>query len=536
MKNNNNLGIQKTKRGARGGRSDRKVSYKLSDFGILIGDTMNQSSQRDHDNKDDDEALTFQAVEGEMFGFKRNGHYRLILNRRKHKRLVVMPVSFGHPAATDKDRSFAVRFVADSPVFIRELPNVPRIDRVLQTFCFPRQPNFRTKQGRQKVLLEDNDGIRLHGEPLFRVIQIDCLASGGGVVFIYVCVNQRLLDTKGISDFSLDLNMEATCRGMMCRTATGFLQHETLAKGKKFESSWRRYNANFECETSTRLLMVLVQSGQDSEMGAATFKRSKGKVIGGKVQAKISSSGKLSRNQNTDNFETLGIFNGSRMQTEEERAEMFGRNPTILSVSNTATNVDAFDLELERALALSRGDIEMSEALELSKHDVRSSGIIRPNDVATSADDDLRLAIARSKVDTSGSLPRSSTHDEVVDIESYRDDDLGEAIKRSLQDSNKSSLKKAPTKTLGEPDVLEVDDTESNDQKPSAVKKQKVHKEATVIEIIDDDDEHAGNIEEGKKEAGEDSRHSAKDAIVEVVDKRRLAAEAAEKRFGLKKD
>ena len=495
---------------------------------------MDQSSQWEDEGNDDDEALRFQAVEGEMFGFKRNGHYRLILNRRKHKRLVVMPVSFGHPTATDKDRSFAVRFVADSPIFIRELPNVPPIDRVLQTFCFPRQPNFKTKQGRQRVLLEDNDAIRMYGEPFFRVIQIDCLASGGGVVFIYVCVNQRLLGTKGISDFSLNLNMEATCRGMMCRTATGFLQHETVAKGKKFEASWRKFNADFESETSTRLLTVLVQSGQDSEMGTAIFKKTVSQKLGGKMQAKISSSGELSRSQITDNFEKLGIFNGSHIQTEEERVEMFGRNQTISSVSNTMTNVDPFDLELERALALSRGDIGMNEALELSKRDDRPGGIIRTNDVAMSVDDELQLAIARSKVDASGFLRRPSAHGEVVDIESYGDNDLGEAIIRSLEDTKKTSLKKAPTKSNGEPDVVDLDATEGNDQNPSAVKKPKVHTEAAVIEIIDDDDdddEHAERIEEGKKETGEE-----KGAIVEVVDKRRLAAEAAEKRCRVKID
>ena len=150
-----------------------------------------------------------------MFGLNRNGHYRLILNRRKHRRVVVMPISFGYPAATDKDRSFAIRFVADSPVFIRELTTVPPIDHVLKTFCFPRQPNFKTNKGRKKILLDDRDGIRLYGEPRYRIFQVDCLASGGGVVFVYLCVNKTLLDDSGITNFSRNFEMEATCRGML---------------------------------------------------------------------------------------------------------------------------------------------------------------------------------------------------------------------------------------------------------------------------------------------------------------------------------
>jgi len=200
-------GIQKTQRGARGGRSDRKVSYKLSDFGILVGEPTDQSSKGCDivGNAKNLEEFEFKAVEGEMFGFKRNGHYRLILNRKTQKKLVVMPISFGHPAATDEHRSFAIRFVSDSPVFIRELETVPAIDRVLRQFCFPVQPSLRTKQGAKKVILDDQKGIEIYGEARYRVFQIDYLASQGGVVFVYICINRRLLDDKSLKNFSVNL-------------------------------------------------------------------------------------------------------------------------------------------------------------------------------------------------------------------------------------------------------------------------------------------------------------------------------------------
>ena len=508
----------------------------------MIGDTAGQKSDQCVGKDDDDEGLEFHAVEGEMFGFKRNGHYRLILNRKKHKRLVVMPISFGHPAATDKHRSFAVRFVADSPVFIRELPTEPSMDHVLQTFCFPSQPNFRTKQGKKKVLLEDKEGIQMYGEPLYRIFQIDSLASQGGVVFVYLCVNQRLLELKGIRNFSLNLEMEATCRGMMCRRETGFLQHETLAKGKKFEASWRKFNTNFDSETATRLLMVLVQSGQDSEMGAVTCSKSESQKLGGKVQAKISSSGNLSPSKKAADYDELGIFNGShRIRTEEEHAAMFGRNPSSFSVSNAATSLGVFDLDLERALALSRGDIEMNEALELSKRETGpfSPGLIRNNEVARNEDNELQLALARSKADVSGSFPRSSnTQAETIDVETYGDD-LNEAIKRSLLEETKTPpFEKAPVEAR-DVEVIDLDATENLDQK-SSPKRQKI--DEPVIEIIDTDDDDDDEEDKGKEvsraeSSGADKSGTAEeDAKVSAADKRHLAAEAAEKRFNHKTD
>jgi Calpain family cysteine protease/Ubiquitin interaction motif len=252
------MGIQKNRRGARQGRSDRKKSYKLSDMGMLVGEYPLDAPCDDPDDHAHSDSLQFTTVHGQMFGFQRNGHYRLMLDRQKCKRMAVMPISFGHPAATDKSLSFVVRFNADSPLMIRELPTVPRIDRLFRDFLFqPKPPGHfeRTRQGQQEILLETTH---------YRIVQINCLGNSGGAFFVYLCA----APSAGVSPISF--RVEARCRGMSCRTVDGLLEHATIAKGKIFEASWRQYQASFANESKSRLLMVLYQSGQDTEMGSVT--------------------------------------------------------------------------------------------------------------------------------------------------------------------------------------------------------------------------------------------------------------------------
>ena len=98
--------IQKTRRGSYHGRADRKKSYKASDIGILVGQAENGST-------DDENAELGNSVDGRFFGLTRNGHIRLVMSRRDiGKRMIVMPVSFGHPAATDEGLSFVSLFDA----------------------------------------------------------------------------------------------------------------------------------------------------------------------------------------------------------------------------------------------------------------------------------------------------------------------------------------------------------------------------------------------------------------------------------------
>jgi len=253
--------IQKTKRGASLGRADRKVSYKACDVGILVG-------ERGGDNDE----VKLDAVDGRFFGMSsRNGHLRLIMNRSQpDKRLIIMPVSFGHPSATDEERSFVVRVVSDAPLLVRELPKIPQMNKVLQQYCFGRQvvslsnagtSQHRGTQGTRVVLLDTS---------LFKIMRIDCLAGGGGTVLVYLIVDDdkfSQLDPSKQAE-SISFCIEVNCRGMACRTAEGLEAHVVVSKGKKFEASWRRFSLSYSKENKSRLLAAVVQGGQDFQMGS----------------------------------------------------------------------------------------------------------------------------------------------------------------------------------------------------------------------------------------------------------------------------
>ena len=99
--------------------------------------------------------------------------------------------------------------------------------------------------------------------PSFRLVQISCLKKAGGTVFLYLCINDSSL-SKGSG---LSFSVEIRCRGMSCRTEEGLVQHETVAKSKKFEAAWRKFDIDYPFESQSRLLAVVFQSGQDSEFG-----------------------------------------------------------------------------------------------------------------------------------------------------------------------------------------------------------------------------------------------------------------------------
>ncbi|CAB9523127.1 Calpain-type cysteine protease DEK1 [Seminavis robusta] len=526
------MGIQKTRRGASLGRTDRKVSYKISDLGLLIANE------------------GYNTVDGSMLGFKKAGHHRIILNRKKNNQCVVMPVSFGHPAATDPEKSFSVRFVADAPLMIRELPEVPRMDLVLHKFCF--QPIRNMGQRKCKVVLDDKEGVQLYGEPRYRVIQVDCLADGGGVVFVYGCINRRLLKRKDVTndrkDFSLNLQLEATCRGMMCRTETGFLDHETIAKGKKFQAAWRRFTCQFPFEVKTRVLFVLVQSGQDTEMGSVTGKcqiNEASSVVRQKAlkQAVITTSGGLATKDTacTISYESFGIFNNEcDVESEDDSLHnaMFG-SIDALAASGAGFvggfGLDGFDPELEQALALPRGDLELQAALEMSKADTTTrsnSGV-----AAMSEDEAIRVALQLSKGDN---FLEPAARNFYKDYQTAEDQALQEAIKRSLQ----------AEKSTSNGEVVVLDDVADGaaDHIPPPSKKQRTASDE-VIEIDDDSDADEEQAREDDNKKGEDSAtptctgieaddddkegKGAGDRSTELAERRRRAAEAAEKRLRL---
>ena len=259
--------IQKTKRGAAKGRSDRKVSYKACDVGILVGEQSNSSTASKHGEVD--------LVDGKFFGVDRNGHIRLTLDRNQaNKKLIVMPIAFGSPAATDNERSFVIRVVSDSPLFVQELRHVPKMNEVLQKYCFGERimalsnagtSAHRGVQGTKSVIMERKVG-KTH---LYKVFRIDCLAGGGGTVLIYLVVNDDYLSQLDPSQKEdISFSIEINCRGMICRTFDGIEKHEVISKGKKFEAAWRRFTLSFNGETKSRLLAGCVQGGMDHQMGS----------------------------------------------------------------------------------------------------------------------------------------------------------------------------------------------------------------------------------------------------------------------------
>jgi Calpain family cysteine protease. len=381
------MGIQKTKRGASKGRVDRKKSYKVCDLGVLVG----ERGRNIVDDKNE-----FVTVNGEMFGFRRDGHYRLVLDRNKMSSCVVMPISFGHPAATDKELSFVMRFVSDAPLAIRELERVPRMDIALQKFCLEAPPSA-NKQRIRKILLEDS---------LYRLVQVDCLGNSGGIIFLYLCINEEMLGRvqhhdHHDNDFGLSFSVDATCRGMSCRTEAGLLEHETISKGKKFEASWRRYHTEFISERKSRLLLVLYQSGQDTEFGGIHCKpivtppEKVGNMITTQQQATLTAfldvhSVNSKLDKDSEEYTRRGVFNAISGNTAFHMAEKF-HNDYAKSMMKEHVYIleDDANFELERAMAISlseatqfqpntaiENDIEFQRALELSKNDVNGTCIL----------------------------------------------------------------------------------------------------------------------------------------------------------------
>ncbi len=535
------MGIQKSKRGARQGRVDRKKSYKVSDLGIIVGEYPLDETGKE-DGKD-----PFSTIHGQMFGFNRNGHYKLILDRKKCKRLVVMPISFGHPAATDEFRSFVVRFNADAPLMIRELEHTPRMDRVLGRFLMsPKPPGHlnNTRQGMQYILWK-NAG--------YKVTKIDCLGNGGGTVFVYLC---RLADTN-TKDSSADgsatnspitLGIEATCRGMSCRVAEGLLDHETTAKGKKFQASWRKYTTNFVIEArsniQSRLLMVLYQSGQDTEMGTITCK-SMGHVLGSNESNETTSTKSTTLDEFEEfwgtkktpiedmDYKELGVFNPISMNNMDFRKSRWGSNDIFESKvdDREAVHVQKHleDEELEMALALSRMDPAVNANSNLSTEDA-----------------ELQKALAISCEDTE--MAKTNT---VIDLEND-----GETIIKAskTRESNKS------VSTIDLTADAEVDASSTNNgitsNKNSVVldltdSQLEVvpticnveNNTTTVLDLIDSSDDEDGESTNEPKvdsEATHNADHSSKKRgspmenesnIDSREKKRKLAAEAALRRM-----
>ncbi|KAL7543669.1 hypothetical protein ACHAXR_013497 [Thalassiosira sp. AJA248-18] len=321
--------IQKTRRGASLGRTDRKKSYKVSDVGILVGECSNESETSQ---------IELGKVDGCFFGLNRNGHIRLELDRSDpNKRLIVMPVSFGHPSATDEERSFVVRFVADAPLLVQELPEPPKLNVAMHKFCFGGKvmalgnagtSQHRGTQGNKTVLME----CRAKKSFLFKILRVDCLAGGGGTVLLYLIVNDESLSqmSEYLKSDAISFSIEINCRGMVCRTDTGMVNHEVISKGKKFEAAWRRFSLSFTGESKSRLLAAVVQGGQDYQMGSIKcISSSVGHDADNTVSGPMTKYTKVKKKQTTE-----GISKDKHRFAKYEEFGLFTSVDTPLNILN----------------------------------------------------------------------------------------------------------------------------------------------------------------------------------------------------------
>ncbi|CAD7949985.1 unnamed protein product [Amoebophrya sp. A25] len=389
------MGIQKTRRGAWSGRADRKKSYKQCDVGFLLlfpvdedEANINQKTTAGSSSIECQSRASIwyldgkrYRVEGKMLGQRRNGHTHFRLVRRESQivhgayapdaavhhandhafsmatqsevavedvigytgnndyggsssslsssssslgglfeslakkrgasipsRAVVIPLSFGHPAATDKELSYVVRFVCSAAVEIRRLSALPDLRPPIQKFCLQFLP--------RKILLER--------APLCRVLQSEKM---GKTVFVYFVV-----DESAVGNVDVSVEVTALCRGMSCRTAEGLIAHETVAKGERFQAAWRKYTVRFEHEIRSRLLMVLVQSGMDCEMGIMSCRS----VEPTSSAATTSSSflGQSAAGQKTSSTQkklVLDLSSGTKSNTKKEEEETRVKAPASAS-------------------------------------------------------------------------------------------------------------------------------------------------------------------------------------------------------------
>jgi len=298
---------------------------------------------------------------------------------------------------------------------------------------------------------------------------------------------------------------------------------------------------------------------QDTEMGTITCKAIPSNSASNKCekkQATITSYGDFSPSKNGKastkdlDYEESGVFHGSDKDCKDDIHDaMFGLAATSSSFLNMNT-LGAFDYELERALALSRGDIELKDVLEMSTTETATT-----SGTSTFEDQEMQLALARSKTEiVGGSTSIAKTVDEQLEeaialslAETKLPARVGgkvgeEAIEIDADETTKLRMKK---KTSDTKSIIDVDTEPRN---PSASHLPETKKEPEgIIEIVDDDDDDDSksgtteNDQSGKKPTnGGEGKKPANDkegnGQMSPTEKRRLAAEAAERRLKRKVD
>jgi hypothetical protein len=356
------------------------------------------------------------------------------------------------------------------------------MDRMLQSFLFhPKPAGYfgETRQGQKHVLWENSN---------YKIVQIDYLGNGGGIVFVYLCAAATRLDT---SVRPISFTLEATCRGMSCRVEGDLLDHETVAKGKKFEAAWRKYKTNFPGESKSRLLMVLYQSGQDTEMGSITC--TMGMTLGGTDSHGTNDFGSTtlhrfwstSKGIDATTYAEKGLFNQvgiMDMDTFRRCGQNHGGN------SLTMRQYDSFE------------DDNLPEVIEMSRQ--KQHGI----------DADLEEALRRSRQDV---VVKGDENSKIIASVTNQDD-------LELQRAIELSMREETGKRTHISRMVDLTDCPSDALSSSPVKKRKTEHEPEMVILMDDDqdvrDDH-GQVD------------PTETAVDDRVTKRKKAAEAALKRM-----
>ena len=358
----------------------------------------------------------------------------------------------------------------------------------------------------RKIILDDEEGKRTLGISRYQVIQVHSKTHRIGTVFLYLFVDETSVETS--PGFTISFEMEVLCRGMTFRTSEGIIKHETIAKKQRFEASWRSFKTFFSGLKQSQLLGVVFQSGQDAEYGSTKCRLRDHFVR--KTSSTIASYFPADRAKVKcqDRYEQLGIFHPVQMD--------YPLNKTTEVVPLDTSVVDE---DIERAMAMSRGEAELEEAIERSKRESH-----KHHNVDLTGDDDLQRAIESSMSDNN-SIKKHQTW--------VSNGDLEQAIKNSLQDENTSRTGTFPQS--GVVDLASESDDEVQiifDSKPPA-------KKSEVVELLDDfprQEEEDGLSRIKRKDPPEKNSdsESKRQATPSLEEKRRLAAEAAARRFASK--
>ena len=396
-------------------------------------------------------------------------------------------------------------FVASAPLIIRER-QPPRMDFVLSRYCLFSNA-FLNKLFR-KIILDDEEGKRTLGISRYQVIQVHSKTHRIGTVFLYLFVDETSVETS--PGFTISFEMEVLCRGMTFRTSEGIIKHETIAKKQRFEASWRSFKTFFSGLKQSQLLGVVFQSGQDAEFGSTKcrlrdhFARKTSSTIASYFPAD------RAKVKCQDRYEQLGIFHPVQMD--------YPLNKTTEVVPLDTSVVDE---DIERAMAMSRGEAELEEAIERSKRESH-----KHHNVDLTGDDDLQRAIESSMSDNN-SIKKHKTWQP-------SDGDLEQAIKNSLKDAKSTSR----TGTFPQSGVVDLA-SESDDEVQIIFDSKPPAKKSEVVELLDDfprQEEEDGLSRIKRKDPPEKNSdfESKRQATPSLEEKRRLAAEAAARRFASK--